>query len=86
MPKLYEYFGISVFFYADEPLPVHVHGRYGSQETNAEIITSAEGSSTSGFKGWPAGARSPARLGRGSGSLSGPKPRIYWQSGPRFSF
>jgi hypothetical protein len=39
MPKLYEYFGISVYFYAGEHLPVHVHGRYGESETVAEIIT-----------------------------------------------
>lgn len=39
MPKLYEYLGIAVFFFAGEHLPVHVHGRYGSDETKAEIIT-----------------------------------------------
>jgi hypothetical protein len=39
MPKLYEYLGISVYFYAGEHLPVNVHGRYGSSETVAEIIT-----------------------------------------------
>ena len=39
MPKLYEYFGITVYFYAGEHLPVHVHGRHGSSETVAEIIT-----------------------------------------------
>ncbi len=39
MPKLYEYLGISIFFYAGEHLPVHVHGRHGSEETKAEIIT-----------------------------------------------
>ena len=39
MPKLYEYLGVSVFFYAGEHLPVHVHGRYGNQETVAEITT-----------------------------------------------
>jgi hypothetical protein len=38
MPKLYEYFGISFFFFAGEHLPVHVHGRYGELETKAEII------------------------------------------------
>jgi hypothetical protein len=36
MPKLYEYFGISVYFYAGEHLPVHVHGRHGSSETVAD--------------------------------------------------
>jgi hypothetical protein len=39
MPKLYEYLGISIFFFAGEHLPVHVHGRYGDDETKAEIIT-----------------------------------------------
>jgi hypothetical protein len=39
MPKLYEYFGITVYFYAGDHLPVHVHGRYGDTETIAEIIT-----------------------------------------------
>ena len=39
MPKLYEYLGVTVFFFAGEHLPVHVHGRYGSAETKAEIIT-----------------------------------------------
>ena len=39
MPKLYEYLGLSIYFYAGEHLPVHVHGRYGSEETKAEIIT-----------------------------------------------
>ena len=39
MPKLYEYLGISVFFFAGEHLPVHVHGRYGELEAKAEIIT-----------------------------------------------
>lgn len=86
MPKLYEYFGISVFFYADEHLPVHVHGRHGGQETKAEIITSAGRVIDSGFKGSPAGARFRAALGRASCSLSGPKPGIYWQNGLRFSF
>jgi hypothetical protein len=39
MPKLYDYLGISVFFFAGEHLPVHVHGRYGALETKAEILT-----------------------------------------------
>jgi hypothetical protein len=39
MPKLYEYLGITVFFFAGEHLPVHVHGRHGESETKAEIIT-----------------------------------------------
>ncbi len=39
MPKLYEYLGITVFFFAGEHLPVHVHGRHGESETKAKIIT-----------------------------------------------
>lgn len=38
MPKLYEYFGIIVFFYLNEHDPVHVHGRYQGQESKIEII------------------------------------------------
>jgi hypothetical protein len=28
MPKIYEYFGIVFFFYANDHEPVHVHGQY----------------------------------------------------------
>jgi hypothetical protein len=38
MPKLYEYLGLEVFFYADEHEPIHVHGRYQDSETKAELI------------------------------------------------
>jgi hypothetical protein len=38
MPKLYEYFGLEVFFYADEHRPIHVHGRHQDSEIKAEII------------------------------------------------
>jgi hypothetical protein len=38
MPKLYEYFGLVVFFFANEHTPVHVHGRYQDAEMRAEII------------------------------------------------
>jgi hypothetical protein len=38
MPKLFEYFGIVVFFYSNEHEPVHVHGRYQGRETRAELI------------------------------------------------
>ncbi len=37
MPKLYEYFGIVVFFYSNEHDPVHVHGRYQGKEIRAEL-------------------------------------------------
>ncbi|MEQ1557014.1 MAG: DUF4160 domain-containing protein [Gallionella sp.] len=38
MPKLYEYFGLIVMFYANEHEPVHVHGKYQGRELRAEII------------------------------------------------
>jgi hypothetical protein len=38
MPKLYEYLGLVVFFYANEHEPIHVHGRYQDSEMRAEII------------------------------------------------
>lgn len=38
MPKLYEYFGLSVLFYANEHEPIHVHGKYQGKESKAEII------------------------------------------------
>jgi hypothetical protein len=37
MPKLFEYFGIVVFFYSNEHEPVHVHGRCQGRETRAEF-------------------------------------------------
>ena len=38
MPKLYEYFGLIVLFYANEHEPVHVHGKSAGRECRAEII------------------------------------------------
>ena len=38
MPKLYEYFGLIVMFYANEHDPVHVHGKSQGRESRAEII------------------------------------------------
>ena len=38
MPKLYEYFGLIVMFYANEHEPVHVHGKCQGREYKAEII------------------------------------------------
>jgi len=37
MPKLYEYFGLVVYFYANEHEPVHVHGEFQGRESKAEI-------------------------------------------------
>ena len=38
MPKLYEYFGLVVLFYANEHEPVHVHGKSQGRESRAEIV------------------------------------------------
>ena len=38
MPKLFEYFGIVVFFYSNVHEPVHVHGRHQGRETRAELV------------------------------------------------
>jgi hypothetical protein len=38
MPKLYEYFGLVIYFYANEHEPVHVHGNYHGREAKAELI------------------------------------------------
>jgi len=38
MPKLYEYFGVIVIFYANEHEPVHVHGKCQGRECRAEIL------------------------------------------------
>lgn len=33
MPKIYEYFGVIFFFYANEHNPIHVHTRLGEYES-----------------------------------------------------
>jgi hypothetical protein len=38
MPKLYEYFGLIIMFYANEHDPVHVHGKCQGRETRAELV------------------------------------------------
>lgn len=38
MPKLYEYFGLIILFYANEHEPIHVHGRSQDRMSRAEII------------------------------------------------
>lgn len=38
MPKLYEYFGLVMFFYANEHEPIHVHGEFQGGYARAEII------------------------------------------------
>ena len=38
MPKLYEYFGITVLFYSNEHEPIHVHGKHNGRESKAEIV------------------------------------------------
>jgi hypothetical protein len=38
MPKLYEYLGIIIMFYANDHEPIHVHGTHGGKECKAEIL------------------------------------------------
>jgi uncharacterized protein YbaA (DUF1428 family) len=38
MPKLYEYFGLVVFFYTNEHQPIHVHGEFQNGHAKAEIF------------------------------------------------
>ncbi len=38
MPKLFEYFGLIILFYSNEHEPIHVHGKYQSTESKAELI------------------------------------------------
>ncbi len=38
MPKLYEYFGITLFFYSNEHEPIHVHAKKGEFESKVEFI------------------------------------------------
>ena len=38
MPKLYEYMGLIIMFYANEHEPIHVHGKYQGRESKAELI------------------------------------------------
>lgn len=37
MPKLYEYLGIVIYFWSNEHLPIHVHGKKGGQESKVEL-------------------------------------------------
>lgn len=38
MPKLYDYFGLIIMFYANEHEPIHVHGKSQGRESRAEFI------------------------------------------------
>ena len=38
MPKLYEYMGIVILFYSNEHTPIHVHAKYQSYESKAELV------------------------------------------------
>jgi len=37
MPKIFEYFGILIFFYSNEHEPIHVHAKKGEFESKAEF-------------------------------------------------
>ncbi len=38
MPKLYEYFGLTVLFYSNEHEPIHVHALFQGAESKATLI------------------------------------------------
>jgi len=38
MPKLYEYMGLYIMFYANDHEPIHVHCKYQDTESKAEIL------------------------------------------------
>jgi len=38
VPKLYDYFGLRIYFYANDHEPVHVHGFHQGRESKAELI------------------------------------------------
>lgn len=38
MPKIFEYLGIVIFFYANDHEPIHVHARYGDCVSKAEFV------------------------------------------------
>jgi hypothetical protein len=38
MPKIYEYFGLIIFFYSNEHDPIHVHAKYGDREGRVEFL------------------------------------------------
>ena len=38
MPTLYEYFGLFIYFYADDHLPIHVHAEYAERSCKVEFI------------------------------------------------
>jgi len=38
MPKIFEYFGIIIFFYSNEHEPIHVHAKKGGFESKAEFF------------------------------------------------
>lgn len=38
MPKLYEYFGLVFLMFSNEHSPIHVHVRYGANESVLELI------------------------------------------------
>lgn len=38
MPIIYQYFGIVVYFYSREHLPIHVHCDYQDRSCKAEIV------------------------------------------------
>jgi uncharacterized protein YbaA (DUF1428 family) len=44
MPKLYIYLGISIYFYSNDHLPIHVHGEYNEFASKALVYLKNDGS------------------------------------------
>src|ERR1017187_9306193 len=57
MPKLYEYFGLRIYFYANEHEPVHVHGFSQGRESKAELVI--ENCVVVGIRIWPVAGMRP---------------------------
>ena len=38
MPKIFEYFGLTFFFWVNEHLPIHVHVRKGEKQSTFELV------------------------------------------------
>jgi hypothetical protein len=38
MPKIYEYFGLYIFFYSNDHLPIHIHVEYADRQCKVEFI------------------------------------------------
>jgi hypothetical protein len=60
MPTLYQYLGITVYFWSSEHEPIHVHGEYAQCEYRAEIMVKDRTISSINFKPIPGKKPLPA--------------------------